>query len=42
MLRAREEEGERMYWDYDEHMKPQGYRVVGEALYAWWSNRPVV
>lgn len=35
-LREREAHGERMYWDYDEHMKAAAYRLLGEEIYGFW------
>jgi hypothetical protein len=35
-LRAREAQGERLYWDYDDHMRAAGYRFSAEAIAAWW------
>lgn len=35
-LREREAGGERMYWEYDEHMKPSAYLLVGEEIYKFW------
>jgi hypothetical protein len=42
-LRAAEARGQRMYWEYDEHMRPAGYRLVAEELFSWWRShsRPV-
>jgi hypothetical protein len=37
-MRGQEAVGLHMYWDYDEHLRPAGYRVVGESLYEWWSR----
>jgi lysophospholipase L1-like esterase len=31
-----------LWWDYDDHMRAEGYRLVGEALYAAWSRAPGV
>jgi hypothetical protein len=40
-IRRLESAGTRLYWDYDEHMRAEGYRFVGETLFAWWStHRP--
>jgi len=37
-LRKRETGGERMYWDYDEHMKAAAYLATGEEIYRFWSS----
>lgn len=39
ILRQYEEEGERLYWDYDSHMKGKGYLLVGKYLYEWFTNQ---
>ena len=37
-LRKAEREGPALYWNYDDHMRPSGYREVGALVYAWWSG----
>ncbi|MEE2679011.1 MAG: hypothetical protein VX546_10585 [Myxococcota bacterium] len=37
-LRAAETSGDPLYWSYDDHMRPEGYREVGALVYAWWSG----
>jgi len=37
-LREAERDGAPLYWDYDDHMRPSGYREVGALVYAWWSE----
>jgi hypothetical protein len=39
-LREREALGERLYWEYDDHMRAAGYRVAAEAIAAWWREMP--
>ncbi len=34
VLRAEEARGNHLYWDYDEHMRPEGYARVARALLA--------
>jgi len=36
MLSRLEGEGQEMYWDYDGHMRPEGYLRVGEEIFHWW------
>ena len=36
-LRAAEARGAPLYWSYDDHMRPAGYREVGALVYTWWS-----
>ncbi|OGU38804.1 MAG: hypothetical protein A2X61_15430 [Ignavibacteria bacterium GWB2_35_12] len=33
-----ENSGNHLYWNYDEHMRPKGYALIGKALYEWWRN----
>jgi len=35
-LREHEAGGERMYWEYDEHMKASSYLLIGEEIYKFW------
>jgi lysophospholipase L1-like esterase len=35
LVRAREDAGEHLYWDYDHHFRPAGYALAADALYAW-------
>lgn len=37
-IQTEEYRGNHLYWDYDVHMRPAGYRKVGEWLYDWWSG----
>ena len=32
ILRAMEDSGRRMYWNYDEHMRAAGYAVAAAAI----------
>jgi len=36
ILLKHENEGERLYWNYDSHMKGGGYLLVGRYLYKWF------
>jgi lysophospholipase L1-like esterase len=38
VLRAREAGGERLYWDYDDHLRAEGYALVARTLFAWWEE----
>jgi hypothetical protein len=38
-LRQAESRGERLYWEYDGHMRPRGYATVGRAIFDWWKAR---
>jgi hypothetical protein len=38
LLRELEAAGPELYWRYDDHLRPRGYRAVGERLFAWWSK----
>jgi hypothetical protein len=37
-LRKREAGGERMYWDYDEHMKAASHLATGEEIHKFWRS----
>jgi hypothetical protein len=39
LLRAQEQAGHRLYWDFDNHMRASGYALVGRALAALWRER---
>lgn len=36
IIRKEEDSGNHLYWNYDEHMRPNGYALLGKALYEWW------
>ena len=38
ILRQHEAKGQRMYWDYDEHMKNTSYLMTGEEIYSFWKS----
>jgi lysophospholipase L1-like esterase len=38
LLRREEARGTRLYWDYDDHMRADGYALVGRALFEWWAG----
>ncbi len=40
LLRAREAAGDHLYWDYDHHLRPAGYALAADALYAWAAAAP--
>jgi hypothetical protein len=29
-----------LYWDYDDHLRPAGYALAAEQVYAWWAAGP--
>jgi len=35
-IRGQEDLGHHLYWDHDDHMRPDGYRLIGEAIYSGW------
>jgi len=37
-LRHHEEHGDRMFWNFDEHLRAEGDDVVGRALFDWWQT----
>ncbi|MEI6089518.1 MAG: SGNH/GDSL hydrolase family protein [bacterium] len=38
IVKKAEDSGNHLYWNYDEHMKAKGYKLIGETLYAWWKE----
>lgn len=36
LIEAREQQGIHCYWDYDPHMRGDGYLFTGKAIYSWW------
>lgn len=38
ILRERELGGERLFWNYDEHMKSAGYEIVARSIFDWWQE----
>jgi hypothetical protein len=36
-LREREASGERLYWNYDPHLRGASYLMLGEVIYQWFS-----
>jgi hypothetical protein len=41
ILRQREADGERMYWNYDEHMKGSTYLLTGAEIFRVWRHQRV-
>ncbi len=33
-----ENKGNHLYWEYDAHMRPKGYELVGREIYNWWKK----
>jgi len=33
-----EKNGNHLYWNYDVHMKAQGYLWTGKVLFNWWNR----
>jgi lysophospholipase L1-like esterase len=33
IIKEREEKGEHLYWNYDQHMRAKGYQIVGEEIW---------
>jgi hypothetical protein len=38
-LKEWEAQGPPLYWSYDDHLRPRGYRRVGERIFRWWSEQ---
>ena len=39
VIRSHEEQGNHLYWNYDDHMRVKGYRILAEAIYRWWNDQ---
>lgn len=37
-LGKREQKGERLFWSFDEHMRPAGYRLAAERTFEFWRD----
>ncbi len=35
-LRSLEAAGRELFWRYDDHLRPEGYRAVADLLFEWW------
>ncbi len=38
LFREKEAKGERLFWNYDEHMKSAGYEFTARSIYGWWQK----
>jgi len=38
MIKAEEDEGNHLYWNYDDHMKGSSYLMLGQAIFEWWQK----
>jgi hypothetical protein len=38
-LEAREERGTHCYWEYDPHLRGDGYLFSGQIIYSWWKGQ---
>ena len=38
VIRAEENKGNHVYWDYDDHMRGKGYLLIGSELFGWWNS----
>ena len=39
-LRELEADGPELYWRYDDHLRPRGYRAAGEQIAEWFLSLP--
>lgn len=39
LIKREEDKGNHLHWDYDDHMRPAGYKLLGDALFNWWNAR---
>lgn len=37
-LRRRESAGQELFWRYDDHFRPRGYRAAAEEIFSWWND----
>lgn len=37
-IKREEQKGSHLYWNYDDHMRAKGYRLVGETVFREWGN----
>jgi hypothetical protein len=37
-IKEKESAGNHLYWNYDEHMRAKGYKLVGEKIWANWQG----
>lgn len=37
-IKAEENKGKHIYWNYDDHMRAKGYQLVGETIYKEWKK----
>ncbi len=35
---AEEDQGHHLYWDYDDHLRGEGYLLLGAEIFEWWSG----
>ncbi len=40
-LQANEKRGQHMYWQYDDHFRPQTYRLAGQVMYDFYHSKMV-
>ncbi|MDY8135852.1 hypothetical protein [Aquimarina sp. 2201CG5-10] len=38
-VKTEEIKGEHLYWNYDQHMRAKGYRLVGETIWNQWRDK---
>ena len=38
LVQAEEAAGHHLYWSYDDHMRGEGYVMLGEAIFEWWGG----
>lgn len=39
VVKAKESKGEHLYWNYDQHMRAKGYKLVGETIWKEWNEK---
>ncbi len=38
IIETKEQQGEHLYWNYDQHMRVEGYQLIGETLWEEWKQ----
>lgn len=38
-VKKEEDQGNHLYWDYDDHMRGKGYVMMGKSMFDWWQGQ---
>ena len=36
LIKAEEDKGNHMYWNFDDHLRAKGYGLIGRSMFDWW------